>query len=331
MNKKIKKKISIIIPSNHNHNDLFKLIISIINQTIKPNEVIIVNSLLNNENLINKINNIFTHHEINLKYINIDYALPGKARNIGLSMVNDADFIAFIDVKTIPRQDWLEESVRIIENKKVDGVWGTTCFCAESKLEKIVRDGFFGVLPQKTLPGSIFRQEVFYKVGHFIDWVRAGEDTEWMLRLVLLKIAVISSPRALIDYVGLIGSSGIIHLLKKWSRNYMAARNLPHLFPQKLLLWLVLYPILVLIAFNWNYLVADWRMDSPFYLGHVTKFIVILPSLVYIILRGFILPLRRGVTVFNLLPVRFLSITVICLLADIVKLIMFTIPNRRRR
>lgn len=324
------RNISIIIPSKHIKNDLFKLLAAIFNQTIKPKEVIIVNSLLNEDNYINEINNIFNYYNINLIYIECDYALPGKARNIGLSLVNDAEFIAFIDVQTIPRLDWLEESLKIIEEKKVDGVWGTTFFCAESQLEKIVRDGFFGVLPQKTLPGSMFRQEVFFKVGHFIDWVRAGEDTEWMLRLVLLKINVVNTQKALIDYVGLIGTSGIFRLLKKWSRNYMAARNLPHLFPQKLLLWLVLYPILVLIAFNWNYLVADWRMDSPFYLGHVTKFIVILPSFLYIILRGFILPLRRGVKIFQLLPVRFLKITVICLLADIVKIIIFSLPIRRR-
>jgi hypothetical protein len=87
--------------------------------------------------------------------------------------------------------------------------------------------------------------------------------------------------------------------------------------------------MLVLIAFNWNYLIADWSMDSPLYIGHVTKMAAILPAVIYIIVRGLVLPLRRGVSVWQLLPARFLLITTVCFMADLVKILVFSLPKRK--
>jgi len=191
-----------------------------------------------------------------------------------------------------------------------------------------LRDGFYGVLPRKTLPGSVFRREIFVKVGQFIDWVRAGEDTEWMMRLVVHKIPILCVPNASVDYVGLIGTN-MEQMLKKWHRNYSASRDLTHFFPLKLLLLLVIYPLLVLIAFNWNYLIADWQTDSPLYIGHVTKVIVILPILTYVIARGVVLPLKRGLQIMQLFPTRFLIIIAVCFVADLVKVLAFALPMRK--
>jgi uncharacterized membrane protein YidH (DUF202 family) len=182
--------------------------------------------------------------------------------------------------------------------------------------------------PRRTLPGSVFSRKVFTKVGQFVDWARAGEDTEWMLRLELLQVPLVCPSCVLIDYAGLIGSD-IKKLLIKWSRNYTASRDLPHFFPQRLFLWLIFYPLLILIAFNWNYLIADWRMDSPFYIGHVTKIVVVLPVLAYVVMRWLALPMQRGVAIRRLLPIRFFAIILICFMADLAKVWAFSIPKRR--
>ena len=176
------------------------------------------------------------------------------------------------------------------------------------------------------MPGSIFRREVFGQVGQFINWVRAGEDTEWMLRMELMKLPIIYPDRGMIDYIGLIGMDSI-KLLKKWYRNYSASRYLPHFFPQRLLLWMVLYPLFILIAFNWNYLIANWSEESPFYIGHVTKIVAIIPILAYVLVRGLVLPLHRGVDIWSLLPFRFILIIIICVIADAVKILLFSFPR----
>ena len=319
--------ISVIIPSNHGHHELLKVLHSVCGQTTKPAEIVIVDSSGEYGACPAEITTLCTGSGIKLIYEHRERALPGDARNIGLGMAT-GELIAFIDVQTISRPHWLQASLNLFAGHGAAGVWGATCFSADTKFERLVRDGFYGVLPRRTLPGSVFRREVFDKAGKFIDWIRAGEDTEWMLRLEVLKIPIVQSSNPLADYVGLIGSD-MNQLLKKWCRNYAAARDLPHFFPQRLLLWLVLYPLLVLIAFNWNYLIASWRMDSPLYIGHVTKIVAIVPALIYVIMRGLVLPLQRGVGFWRLLPARFMAITSVCFIADFVKVLVFSLPKRK--
>lgn len=319
--------VSVVIPSNHAHHELLKAVTAVCCQTLKPAEIVIVDSSTERGTLPKQLVALCASTRIGLIYEHLALSLPGQARNIGLGMAQ-GEFIAFIDVQTIPRPHWLQASSELLTGHGSDGVWGATCFRAANSFEGLVRDSLFGVQPRRTLPGSVFKKVVFQKSGLFIDWVRAGEDTEWMLRLELLKIPVALPTMATIDYVGLIGSD-LKTLVKKWYRNYSASRELPHFFPQKMVLWLVLYPLLILIAFNWNYLIADWRMDSPLYIGHITKIATILPPLGYVFTRGIFFPLGRGVGFSRILPIRFIAISLICLIADAVKALAFTIPKRK--
>ena len=319
--------ISVIIPSNHSGHELLKTINAICSQNVKPSEIIVIDSSVQAESYFNKILTLCESNDIKLIYEHQVHAFPGHARNLGLVLAR-AEWIAFLDVQTIPGPQWLEKSCSVILCDDVYGTFGSTRFIANTPFEKLVRDAFFGLFPRKTLPGSLFKREIFTKTGHFIDWVRAGEDTEWMLRLELMKTPVATLPVALVDYVGLIGIN-LNTILKKWHRNYSASHDLPHLFPQKMFLWLVLYPLIIFIGFNWNYLIANWHEDSPLYIAHITKMAAAFPIFAYVITRGILLPLRRGVGFTQLFPLRFLQIAGICFMADAVKACAFTIPNRK--
>jgi hypothetical protein len=319
--------ISVIIPSNHGHHELTKVVHALCQQKVMPAEIVIVDSSLESGACPAEVKDLCAFNGIRLIYVHLTHALPGRARNIGLEL-SRAELVAFIDVQTIPKPNWLEISSHLLSSNRILGVWGTTHFNADTTFERLIRDGFHGVQTRKTLPGSVFDRKVFAKVGQFIDWARAGEDTEWMLRVKLLKVPVVCPTCVLIDYVGLIGLD-LKTLLKKWHRNYSASRDLPQFFPQRLILWLIFYPLLILIAFNWNYFIADWRLESPFYIGHVTKIVVVMPALTYVVIRGIILPMKRGITMEQLLPIRFLAVTFICFMADAVKVLIFSIPKHK--
>lgn len=319
--------ISVIIPSNHTPRALLDVVEAICLQTVQPMEIIIVDSYDGEKKCPIAVAEVCEKNGLKLIYVFHENALPGQARNIGL-MHSNMQMVAFIDVQAIPHPDWIAASLHLITSDQVMGVWGSTHFCAETSFERLVRDGFYGTMPRKTLPGSLFRRASFTKTGLMIDCVRAGEDTEWMMRLERLKVPTASSNRALINYVGLRGLT-LTSLLKKWYRNYSASRELPQFFQQKLFLWIILYPLIILIASNWNYLVADWQIESPLYIGHITKMAAIIPPSAYVLARGIIFPIRRGVDFSSLFPFRFIAISVLCLLADSVKALAFSLPKVR--
>jgi glycosyltransferase involved in cell wall biosynthesis len=319
--------ISVIIPSNNCKKDLLIVVNAICQQTIKPKELVIVDSSNHDEKVQEEILILCEINKIKLVFIKLKYCLPGHARNIAFEKTT-CELIAFIDVKTIPVSRWLEESIQLLNSYSAMGVWGATSFKAIGMLDSLIRDSFHGALPRTTLPGTICKREVFLRVGQFIDWVRAGEDTEWMLRLKILKIPFVTPSIKLTEYVGLT-SMGFRELIKKWHRNYTASCDLPQFYSQRNFLWVTIYPLIILIALNWNYLIADWRIESPFYIGHITKIVVIFPFSLYIIFRGIILPLKRGVSIRKLLPLRFIAVTGICFVADAIKIFIFLNPKRR--
>jgi glycosyltransferase involved in cell wall biosynthesis len=318
--------VSVIIPSKHKPEELEIVVQALCDQTHKPIEIVIIDSSCSEKILYKKIKNICNTRGVKVIYQKCENAFPGHARNIGLELTK-ADIIAFIDVQTIPRPNWLEISIKLIATSSADGVWGSTNFVAITKFERLVRDGFYGSAQCKTLPGSVFKRDVFNKVGQFISWTRAGEDTDWMLRLHLHKLKIVEPNGIVIDYFGLIDLN-IKKIIFKWYRNYESSRELPQFFPQRLFIWLIIYPMIFLLAFNWNHLIANWEMDSQYYINHITKIITIIPIIIYFLVRGIILPLKRGVNIKKLLPIRFTSIIFICLIADAVKIFIFSLPKK---
>jgi len=316
--------ISVVIPSNHPHADLLIVVQAVCAQSLKPLEIVVVDSSPERGVCPAAVVAACAERGIECIYESPDLVYPGRARNIGLSLAR-APIIAFADVRTLPRSSWLEQSHHIIESRGAEGVWGATYFSAESSTEKLVRDGIFGVAPRRTLPGTVFRRSIVEHVGSFVDWVRAGEDSDWMLRAELMRLRFELYPGVSMDYLGL-QDVGMIGLFSKWLRNYVSSKSLPHLFPQKLFVWLLVYPVIVLIAFHWNDLVANWRMDSPRYVPNVTKIAAILPLLLYIIGRGLVVPLRRGVPLLRLLPLRFIAVATMCAVLDLAKAAVYLWP-----
>ena len=55
--------------------------------------------------------------------------------------------------------------------------------------------------------------------------------------------------------------------------------------------------------------------------------VAIAPILAYLVTRGILLPIRRDVSFLSLFPFRFIAIATTCLMADLIKAFVFTIPR----
>ena len=321
--------VSIIIPSCAEPYDCIPILKAIDAQVIHPLEVIIIDSSgAAFQEWAHTTEEISIELSARLRIHSVQHVtFPGKARNIGCKLAS-GEWIAFLDVNTLPAPEWLESSITAANSSGALGSWGSTKFQAASSFAELLRDGIYGVHARRTLPGSVFRRSVIEAVGQFIEWVRAAEDTEWIARALTLGLPITDGPEGAINYLGMasISPSDALH---KWRRNYLASQMLQHLRFQKVIAWLALYAMLVTLAFNWNAIAAGWQTDSPLYIDHVTKIASLAPVWGYICVRGAWLPYRLGVPWERLFPFRFICIASVCLLLDGTKALAFLVGRRQ--
>ena len=127
--------VSVIIPVNTGSNYMPLLLQSLEDQTVLPQEIVIVDSSLDNDiaSIIRNMNG-----RIPIVYKKIALAYPGDARNIGVEMVK-REWIALLDSTTVPEHDWLERCAEIAIEKNVDFVRGLTIFEADTYFKKLLR------------------------------------------------------------------------------------------------------------------------------------------------------------------------------------------------
>lgn len=316
--------ISLIIPSHNDEVNLNKLLDKIHNWELIPDEILVIDSSIKKTPISEDFKRFVNDNDIKYELIFQKNLYPGHARNIGINNSKNS-ILAFLDTSTHPTNIWLSNGIKIMNEKKPEGVWGKTFYEANSLTSKIIRACTYGDAPIRTLPGTIVHRSVFNKCGLFIEQTRAGEDGDWMHRTELQNINMVDSNEFL-QYKKLKFIS-IMYLLKKWFRNYTFSSRLPHRQKHKNLYYFVLSFFVVLFAYNWNRVFAAWNADNILYIPNITKISIFLILLSYISFRGLILPLKKGVTYKFLFPINFIYIILLSVLLDAVKLSAFLCSN----
>ena len=113
------KDISIIIPTFHFPDTTEKTIKACLSQTLPPSELIIIDSSEDSS-----INEIIQQLETGIPviYKSVSQLFPGEARNLGANLSN-SEFLAFLDSKTIPENDWLEVNFNTLKDSNADVIF----------------------------------------------------------------------------------------------------------------------------------------------------------------------------------------------------------------
>ena len=326
------KTISLIIPFHDEENEIKIMLDGLVDWSKLPDEIIVINtSKSNRDEFLQKYIDFFMERNISMIILNAPEKFPGEARNIGIRK-SSCEYLAFLDSKTLPNNNWLEKSLKESSHKNVEALLGRTVYEATSVFEKNIKLSTFGVNPLTTLPGSLIKKELFSRVGQFVEHVRAGEDGDWIGRLKLQKINYSNSPEILM-YQGL-KKMDFLSLVKKWFRNYLASTQLPHLKAHKDIYFYFIGFALLLLAFNWNNLsydpnISGWNTESIFYIPDITKTIFALLIIIYFFVRAIFLPMKKGATLFDLLPLNFLIVFIISLVLDTTKIAAFLIGRMK--
>lgn len=259
-------------------------------------------------------------HE-NLSYILVDKeCTPGEARNIAFDHVSDG-FIAFLDAKTIPSENWLNHILEISHSNSPISKIGTVSYSSTRFWHYPLLCATYGFRHISSLPGSIIHYSALHINGYFLPRLRAGEDIDWLWRARQRNIFAPGATPVLIyslDY-----KLNLFNYLRKWYRNYSHSSRLPYVSRQQRYYYIIFaFLFLVFLSYVWNGLIAGWNTDSALYIPYVTRLTASTSSLIYIVLRCIYLPIRKGAKPFLtllLLPI----ILSISLIFDVVKLIAF--------
>ncbi len=190
--------IFIIIPLFNKASLISILLDAIERQTLRPHAVVFVDSGSqdNYEEAIQKESQDKSYKIHLLSSVEKGkISMPGRSRNIGVEFVPAEAIIAFLDMGTFPRPDWLELQINSDGFKRNGGVMGSCLFRANGLWALIVCAISYGVeTVRPTLPGSVLTKELQLQIGTLREDLRAAEDLLWKKKFISITEQYQSGP-----------------------------------------------------------------------------------------------------------------------------------------
>jgi glycosyltransferase involved in cell wall biosynthesis len=257
------KNISVIIPTYHFADVAKRVIQATLNQTLRPTELIIIDSSSDNsiEDLANGLES-----DIPIVYQRVDQAFPGEARNKGAAIASQ-DWLAFLDSKTVPVSDWLESNFKALDESKADIIFGTTKYLASSSFQKCLQACVYGLKTIETTPGTLIQKSNFDKIGGFREGVRTGDDMEWRETIKRSTLSYISPKRISLTYNEL--PEHLLPTLKRFFIYQLHTSRVDIQNTSKSIMFSFFLIFMTILVPKWNSIVG-WE-DSIFYFPNITK------------------------------------------------------------
>ena len=290
--------ISVILPAFDDSHNLEKQINCLNNQTLRPNEIVIVDSSSDNkiEDMVNlisstvqinyfrigrgfKLDRYLLYLSKLLSFLKKKYdfrstrAYPSEAINFGVSKAS-GEILAFIDMSTLPEPNWLKDYKSFLKNGS-DVVFGVTEYQYKSNIQKLIHFSTFGFTPRESNPGSLIWKSK-YLPNKVLEGYRSGVDLEWRNRIKKCLKTFTPNKKYLV-YNSL--SLSISSFLRKMFEYQLHSVPLKIQKNTKDVVFALFLIFLSLTLSRWNYLVG-W--DSLFYIPHVTKIFLIIINLFFL-------------------------------------------------
>lgn len=287
--------ISICITTFNEEGSIAPLLNSLVNQTKRPDEIIIVDG-----GSTDKTVEIINHYQKRFGRIKLlkEKCTRARGRNLGIDAAKN-DTIAVIDAGCVANRDWLENITKPFEIKHVDIVAGFYKMTGKNPLQK-AESIYLGVTPRKFdhsfLPSTrsmAFRKNAWETIGGFPEGKEnSAEDTDFNYKAVKLGLKYSRVKNAIVEWgmpITLKEFSSKVSEYAKWDALYgiwwhpsqrLESHNIKALFIifryivalSLLILGFKFYPLFVyLIIFLFAYLIwafrkvylefEDWRIS----------------------------------------------------------------------
>jgi glycosyltransferase involved in cell wall biosynthesis len=311
----ITPKVSVVIPSYGGEEHLDEILEALHQQTHPPEEVIFIISKVKGYQVINQ--KLKNEKRLNCICKIVEPSYPGKGRNIGASIAT-SEWLAFLDIRTIPNTFWLKTMLEAGENLGKDFIGARMICSSQTRYQENLKALTFGNQSAKALPGSIVRRKIFNQYPGFLDHVRAGEDWEWLSR-IMKSTKHTWIDQVVISYKGL--PLNIFDTLKKWFRYSIENSKVNILLKEKFFYVSILFFLFAIFLYRWNHLISGgvWDVSNPLFLPNVNKIFWSSAIGTYIIFRGLVSPVIKKEKILSLLPFRWFLIGILGMSVDIAK------------
>jgi glycosyltransferase involved in cell wall biosynthesis len=180
-------KTSIVITVFNEEENVAKLLESLLTQTKKPDEIVIVDGGSRDKTV-----EIIRHFQKKNKKIKllVEKCSRAKGRNLGIDIARN-ELVVLTDAGCIAHKNWLERMIEPFKNKEVDMVAGFYKMTGKTAFQKAL-SFFLGVLPSQFdvnfLPSTrsvAIKKELWLKVGGFSEKLTdTAEDTMFNYKVV---------------------------------------------------------------------------------------------------------------------------------------------------
>lgn len=206
-------KVSVVIPVKNNAKLLSKLLESLLNQTLKPHEIIVVD-----DGSTDGSPQIAKRYRVKVLFTGGDRG-PNYARSLGVKSTS-GDIVVFTDSDCLPSEDWIELLVKDFQlASNVDIVVGTTIAANSSEfLARFLDNSFLSPTPKYkkylTLKKDFklgvivatcnmaISKRVFKEIGLFDPSYRhyGSDDMDFIYRALKRGFMVLCSPKPLVKH-----------------------------------------------------------------------------------------------------------------------------------
>ena len=246
-------KISLILTYYNEEKNILSTLKSIFDQTLLPNELILINSGSTDKSK-KIIDNFLKKQKKKIKTFNfsLDTDLPSTSKNMGIQVSNN-QLVAFMDFGISFSKEWLKNQFDIMNKKKVDAVIGTVKLSGNGLFDKAsVINTYGNKNSTPCIPGSLIKKKTFYKLG-FFEKSRSLYDVLWKERFFKSKFKFYINNEAPIRYEGVNYSDNIKNLFQK---SYLYTSDKINLIKNPRTIFYLTVPFIIILLFfiQFNYI-----------------------------------------------------------------------------
>jgi glycosyltransferase involved in cell wall biosynthesis len=194
--------ISVVIPYYNESLTLEKTLNALANQTLKPFEIIFVDSGSNDHSPSVIKGFIKKHHIKNIILLTSGEMSPSTSINLGVKK-SSSDLVAYIDCGLEIPLDWLESSLNLMEKSNADIISPQIYTMGKELIDKAFVSHTYGYdYYRPCFTGSLMKKILIEKVNYFLPNARASYDIDFIKKINTLNAKRIINRESALKYFG---------------------------------------------------------------------------------------------------------------------------------